>query len=220
MEGVGESVVILQSVLATGDSRAAKLPMCFFEGNLMDGNQRICEGNTVVSCLYSTHFFQHFIWNFHVFSCSWRLVWYHMHFIHQDSRKQKHQRHLSKTNFNKRSKIEPFQELRNLGLVLLFWCTSQLLSTVLGARAVQRPAHGKDWGGQKGGDWLGILETFQTNKWKLLKKLRRSTQSDRHLMLEKLRRCLSYHSKVIFLHRRWWFDVGQDGKMPPPRSLY
>ena len=66
------------------------------------------------------------------------------HAFHTPARKQKHRRHLSKTNFNKRSKIEPFQELRNLGLVLLFWCTSQLLSTVLGARAVQRPAHGKD----------------------------------------------------------------------------
>lgn len=63
----------LRSVLAIGDSRAAKLPFVFFEGNLIDGNQRICEGNTAVSCLYSTHFFQHssyiefckFIWHFH-----------------------------------------------------------------------------------------------------------------------------------------------------------
>ena len=57
MEGVDKSVIILQSVLATGDSRAAKLLICFFEGNLMDDNQRTCEANTAVSRRYSSHFF-------------------------------------------------------------------------------------------------------------------------------------------------------------------
>lgn len=68
--------------------------------------------------------------------------------------------------------------------------------------------------GQKGGWLAGNFGNLS----KIRKKLRRSTQSDRHLMLEMLRRCFSYHSKVVSLHRRWWFDVGQDGKMPPPKA--